>query len=71
MSSTFDRDSADRKESFQWRLTVILGEAGLLLNEALAEPQRKRVEAIHRAGDGADAQAAGVLSPPTDRTARL
>ena len=32
-------------------LAVILGQAGLLLNEALAEPQRKRVESIHRAGE--------------------
>jgi len=34
-------------------LTVILGQAGILLNELLAEPQRKRVEAIHRAGERA------------------
>jgi CheY-like chemotaxis protein len=32
-------------------LTVILGQSGILLNEPLAEPQRKRVEAIHRAGE--------------------
>jgi nitrogen-specific signal transduction histidine kinase len=34
-------------------LAVILGHTGLLLNEPLAEPQRKRVEAIHRAGERA------------------
>jgi CheY-like chemotaxis protein len=34
-------------------LTVILGQAGFLLNEALAEPHRKRVEAIHHAGERA------------------
>jgi CheY-like chemotaxis protein len=34
-------------------LAVILGQAGLLLNEALAEPQRKRVESIHHAGERA------------------
>jgi nitrogen-specific signal transduction histidine kinase/ActR/RegA family two-component response regulator len=32
-------------------LAVILGYTGLLLNEPLAEPQRKRVEAIHHAGE--------------------
>ncbi len=36
-------------------LAVILGQAGFLLNEALAEPQRKRVESIHRAGERAAA----------------
>ncbi|HAM60024.1 MAG TPA: hypothetical protein DCQ64_33295, partial [Candidatus Rokubacteria bacterium] len=34
-------------------LAVILGHTGLLLNEPLAEPQRKRVEAIHHAGERA------------------
>ncbi|MBI3629605.1 MAG: response regulator [Candidatus Rokubacteria bacterium] len=32
-------------------LTIILAQVGILLNEPLAEPQRKRVEAIHRAGE--------------------
>jgi nitrogen-specific signal transduction histidine kinase len=36
-------------------LAVILGHTGLLLNETLAEPQRRRVEAIHRAGERAAA----------------
>ena len=36
-------------------LAVILGQAGFLLNEPLAEPQRKRVESIHRAGERAAA----------------
>ncbi len=34
-------------------LAVILGSAGLLLNEPMAEPQRRRVEAIHHAGERA------------------
>ena len=36
-------------------LAVILGYTGLLLNEPLAESQRKRVEAIHHAGERAAA----------------
>jgi nitrogen-specific signal transduction histidine kinase len=34
-------------------LAVILGQAGFLLNEALAKPQRKRVASIHRAAERA------------------
>ncbi|MBI3106418.1 MAG: hypothetical protein HYY95_12760 [Candidatus Rokubacteria bacterium] len=34
-------------------LAVILGHTGLLLTEPLAEPQRRRVEAIHHAGERA------------------
>jgi CheY-like chemotaxis protein len=40
---------------FNNSLTVILGQAGLLLNEPITANQHKRVEAIHRAGESAAA----------------
>jgi len=43
---------------FNNRLAVILGYTGLLLNEPMAEPQRRRVEAVHHAVE----RAAGYLA---------
>jgi two-component system cell cycle sensor histidine kinase/response regulator CckA len=40
---------------FNNSLTVILGQAGFLLNDPLTASQRRRVEAIHRAGQSAAA----------------
>ncbi|MBI4247051.1 MAG: response regulator [Candidatus Rokubacteria bacterium] len=45
------RLTAGTAHDFNNLLTVILAQAGILLNEPLAEPQRKRVEAIHHAGE--------------------